>query len=154
MGNITNFLVIVLAINVFMFLAQSALIDANPSISNPIGYTCEKSILGAYDKNNCKNSTNYILNAQNLTSDNLPPTSFQSNNFVSVASELVSDIYNTVKGWLFENAVSMFIREMATSPYTILSLTGMPSVFVFTIGTFWHLLGIFLIVSWLKGGDA
>ena len=138
MGNLTTALIIVLMINAFMILGQTAITNINPGDAtqffNPIG-----SPLYTYATNGTVNGSN---SANNLPSD---VSSVDPN-----TGARYTDTWTTVKNWI-TGGLSV-ILSILTGPYLFLEAIGLPLEFTLIIGLLWYSMTIFLIVNWIKGG--
>lgn len=132
---------IMLAINVFLFLGQTAVDNValeegftGSTILNP-----DNSLIGSFD------GGNYVLN----TSVGLPDTeasidSDNNNFFIDPIGSLKSWFNKAGTGWNYfssiVNAVPNFLKNI-----------GLPNEISFALGFFWHVMTLFLVVMLIWG---
>lgn len=132
---------IMLAINVFMFLGQTAVttIANEEGLDGTTILNYENSLIGSYD------SGNFNLN----TSTQLPETtasidSDNNNFFIDPIGSLKSWFSKAGKGWNYftaiVNAVPNFLKNI-----------GLPNEISFAIGFFWYSITLFLVVMLIWG---
>lgn len=148
MGNLTTALVIVLAINVVLFLAQASMIGINPDASQ--FYKCEGTMLSTFDKQNCISGSNYDLN-KGVGQDGLPSGSptIETN-----TGNIFTDTFNAVRSWLLTSLGLQYLFDLLSAPYTFLQLFGLPAAFAFALSALWYGVTLFLLINWIKGGSA
>jgi len=132
---------VMLAINVFMFLGQTAINNVAGEYGLPgttlINY--ENSFIGSY------NSGNNVLNSSMDLPDTEASIDSDNNNFfIDPIGSLKSWFSKAGKGWDYftgiVNAVPNFLKNI-----------GLPNEISFAIGFFWHALTLFLIVMLIWG---
>ena len=62
-----------------------------------------------------------------------------------------TDIFNNALSWFKGTKGGMFTYTLLSSPYTILKATGLPSIFVASLGTLWYGISLFLLVAFIWG---
>lgn len=154
MGNLTTALVFVMSINIVLAIAQ---ITLNQDVATPQTiYNCKDSqIMQGLDNNACIG--NYSLNlgyAENNFPDANPTTGTGDTN-------PFTDTFNAIKNW-FSNVGGTiskgwgYLKDILGAPYYFLNnIFGLKyQQITVMIATLWYSVTFFLIVAWLKGGDA
>lgn len=138
-GNLTITLVIILLIDVLFLFTQTAITEINPSGSDYFRYN--QSLISGAD------TGGYNLNQTSYGSA-IPATE----SGVTTEGNLFTDSFRTIKGWFTKPAQSLnyFIRFLG-GPTSYLYDIGLPHVVTFALGTFWYLLTLFLLLSYLFG---
>lgn len=131
-------LVVILAINMFLFLGQTAVDNINP---------------GGQDFFNLDGSVLGQLNAGNYTLDEDVTSKFPSsqNTVNPTSGDIFTDPFGTIKKWLFNNPVIQYVVGIINAVPNFLKATGFPVEVVWALGAFWHGLTLFLLVSWALG---
>lgn len=149
MGNLTNALIIVMAINAVLFMGKVSIMEINPT-NTGYHYDCNGNVLSQFERNGCNNATSYgLINVNNNSiSSQLPsnPTIIDS------IGQFFTDIYSSVRNWLLDSLGLSYVLAVLTAPSDFLSMTGLPESFVWVISAFWYGITLFLIVNWFKGG--
>lgn len=146
MGNLTGIALIVLALNVLLVLGAYTIDDLSDG-SQALGYDCQDTLFKGFsgDGGNCSE-----LNTSTFQ-ENLPSTT----PFVDITSgNVFTDTFNAIKGWVLDNTGLGFVLDLLTAPYRMIALIGMPPEVTFILGALWYGLTFFLIIAWIKGGDA
>jgi len=133
-------LAVILAINVFFFLGQTAIDNINPTGERTQFFDENDAMIGGY------NAGNYTLN-EDVASE-LPNTegavSPETGNWFT-------DTFQTVKNWFLDTTGLSYLLNLVNALPHFLSAIGLPHKFVFAIGFFWHAFTIFLVVSYIGG---
>lgn len=136
------FLLFVLFVNVLLFLGQTSIDKISTDGTQFFNY--EGSWLEARD------SGNFTLNEE--LSGVLP----ESQSTVEVTDgNIFTDTWRTLKTWLTDKIPGFdFLGRVVNGPSSFLKAAGLPSEISFAIGWFWHILSIFIFVSWIRGGSS
>jgi hypothetical protein len=141
MADLTNALVIVLSINLFLFLGQAAINDIGGTTQF---YNCQGSLLESTNQYGC--TSQYQLD------DNYGERLDTGTSGVSATSgNIFTDTFVAIKNWLLESTGVGYLFSILSAPYNFLSALQLPSAFSFAIGSLWYLVTFFLIVNWLFG---
>ena len=140
MGNLTTAAVFIIIVNGLMMMSQAAMMDMNPD--GTVFYHCEGSILNKVG--DC--STLNEVDASAILPSTEPSISPTTGN-------IFTDTWTAVKGWLLGTLGLGYVLAILTAPYNWLKVLGLPAKFVYTIGSMWMLISIFVVVAWLKGTD-
>ncbi|MCA1800044.1 MAG: hypothetical protein LC650_01975 [Actinobacteria bacterium] len=63
-----------------------------------------------------------------------------------------TDITRSVRNWLFDNIPGAKTAVMVINAVpSFLSAVGAPQVFVYIVGAFWHIAGLFMLISFVWG---
>ena len=145
MGNLTGATILVLALNVILVLGAYTVSDLS-SGEQSLGYSCQDTLFKTFSTNaNCSS-----LNSSTFQ-DNLPSTT----PFVDVTSgNVFTDTFNAIKTWLLDNTGISFVFDILSAPYKMIALIGMPEEITFLLGAMWYGLTFFLVIAWIKGGEA
>ena len=138
MRDILTAIFFVLALNTIIFMTGQAITHINPS--GEINY---------YDSNehmNTYNQGNYSL--KQATSTDLPSAEAS----VSNDGNFFTDIFSTMKNWFLDATGLGYLLDIINTVPNFLKAMGLPNEISFAIGYLWHVLGLFLIVAWLKSG--
>jgi len=139
MGNLTTSLVVVLMINAFLIMGQSAITSINPQASNFL--TGSKTPLYSFSQNGTLNESNI--------NDKLP----QTDSSVSVTTgNIFTDTWNAVKNWFLQSTGINYVLGILSAPYNFLKAIMLPNEFVLILGSLWYMLTLYLIINFLKGG--
>lgn len=143
MTNTTTALIIVMFINALMFLSQVAMYDINPG-SNTL-YNYNGSALAQFG------GSEQVLKTESL--DSYIPNADDGQLDTSTGN-IFTDIFKSIKSFLFEIPGVKYLSLIVTAPYTILNgiFSSHPEM-AFAIGTFWWAITIFLIVSFIWGRE-
>lgn len=134
-------LAIILAIDLMFFLGQTAILNINPDSPTSF-FTRQDSLILSYD------SGNYTLN-EDVASE-LP----SSVNTVSTSDgNIFTDTWNAVKNWFLESTGIKFLLDIVNALPNFIKACGAPIEVSFAIGAFWHGMTLFLLISYLKGGQ-
>lgn len=143
MTNTTTALIIVMFINTLMFLSQVAMSDINPD-SNTL-YNYKGSVMSQFDNGN------QTLNTESL--DSYIPNADDGQLDTSTGN-VFTDIFKSIKNFLFEVPGVKYLALIVTAPYTILNgIFSEHKEMAFALGTFWWGITIFLIVSFIWGRE-
>jgi hypothetical protein len=133
-------LAIILAIDMMFFLGQAAILNINPDAPTSI-FTKSDSLIKSFDIGD-----NYTLN-EDVVSE-LP----SSINTVSTSGgNIFTDTWNAVKNWFLESTGIKFLLDIVNALPNFIKACGAPIEVSFAIGAFWHILTLFLVISYLKG---
>ena len=146
MGNLTNTLIIVLAINALLFMGQASILEINPD-GLGFQYDCSGTLLSNFERSACLDKTNYVLTNATISSQ-LPsnPT------IIDNIGQFFTDIYSSIRNWLLDSLGLSYVIGLLYAPSTFLGLLGLPQSFVWVLSALWYGLTLFLIVNWFKGG--
>lgn len=137
----SEMLILVLCIDAMLLLVNVAVFDINGTNF----YEYDGSVL----KNADAGDGTYVL--RELSEEDIPSAT------QSVDTEtggLFTDIFRSVRNWLFENIPGAQTVTMAINAVpNFLAAIGLPQIAVFTLGAVWHLFGIFTLVSFIWGRE-
>lgn len=138
-GNLTTLLIVMLTIDLMFLLSNVAIDNLNPSGQDYFRYN--ESFLSSVD------SGNYNLN-QSAYSSVIP----QTESGITTEGNLFTDVFRTVKSWFgsVETTISYFIRFLG-GPVFYLNDINAPRILVYAIGSFWYLISLWLLISYLFG---
>ena len=145
MSNMTIATIFVIALNVLMFLTQTAMLDLNPDGS--ICYNVEGSIIGE----------TMVGQGNGSVADTSALADLPGSQGTVVSSEgsttVFTDIFNNILSW-FKSAPGLkYVYGVVSAPYNILKCMNLPSVFVVAIGTFWYMITLLVLVAFLWGRE-
>ena len=140
MKYIVFFLLLVLAVDGFLYMGQVASLDVNPVATNYYNY--DGSLLAQNDAGNYTLSQNITTSLPTGTASVSPDT-----------GNFFTDIFATTKTWLLDSTGLSYIISIVNALPNFLKAIGLPSVFVFIVGSIWHSFTIFSIVLLLLGKD-
>lgn len=147
MGNLTNALIVVMCINVALFLGQISMDNINSSQTHSL-YACKGSLLEEFDNNKC--AGNYSLANETKITDNLPSV---PQSLPATIGQFFVDVFTAVSNFITETLGLKYVIAIFSAPYHIMS-AFLPQEFAFAIGALWYVVTGFLVVAWLKGGEA
>jgi hypothetical protein len=153
MGNLTTAVVFVIAINVLMFLTQSAIFAINPDTPQSF-FSNKGTLLANFDTNNNRGidlNANYSLDTDG-NAERLPT----AEGFVSPSSsgDLFTDAFSSIKSWFAKSTGLSYLGSVLSAPYNILKSMGLPNPFVFAMGTLWYVITFLVLIAFLWGRDA
>jgi len=128
--------IFVMFLNVFMFLSQASMLAMNPD--SPQFYTGEGTVIAELQNGNITTTGSNIY---------LP----EGQNIEITSGNPFTDIFNNALSWFKGTKGGMFTYTILASPYNILKATGLPSLFVATLGTLWYGISLFLLVAFIWG---
>lgn len=132
MGNAIIALIIVLSMNAFMMMAQSAVEGVNPET------TFYEGDGGIIEQHNIDTANPYA---------DLPGGGAS---IETESGNVFTDIFGSIKKWLSTSIGENTFMKSLKAPYTYLKAAGLPSDFVNIIGTMWYVItiGIIVLVLW------
>jgi hypothetical protein len=135
---IGTMLVFVLLMNVFMFLSQTAI--EKVSTGGTTFFTYNGSWIQTGD------TGKFVLNE----TIELPA----SQNIAEGSGNFFTDTWATLKNWFIDTIPgARFLERMVNSPSNFLKTAGLPAEISFALGWLWHIIGVFLIISFIRGGS-
>lgn len=145
-STLTNAFMIVMAINVFLFLGQVAVLELNPSGTE--FYNCDNTTLARFESSSCDTST-YTIRDTDPTAD-LP----SGETSVSPDTGVVyTDSFVGLKSWFLDNTGIGYLVDILSAPSNLMKAMGLPDAVSFAIGAFWYALTLFLLVAFLFGRE-
>lgn len=144
-------LVFVLALNVLLFLADTAMSDINPDASNI--YTADGSMLDGFAKDG--DIGNPTLDSSTLL-DGLP----KSESVVEPdAGFKISDVFGAIRAWMSSTWGVKYLYGIVVAPYNMIALIPFPDghnydFIRFGIGAFWYGITFLLMLAFVFGRDA
>jgi hypothetical protein len=140
MKEIVFLLLLVLCVDGFLFMGQTIVLDINPDAQRFYNYE------GTLIKDN--DAGNYTLN-EDVTAKLPTGTASVSPD----TGNFFTDIFATAKNWLLESTGLSYVLAIVNALPNFLKILGLPSIFVFIVGSIWHTFTIFLFVLLLLGKD-
>lgn len=145
MGNITTALVIVLAVNVFLFLGQHAVLQIEPLTGSQF-FDAQGSIICSFETGECANTSTYLLD------DIDPSTGLPTDESVTTdTGNIFTDTFNAAKDWITRTTGLDYLNSMISAPSNFLKAIGTPGPIAFALGAFWYGVTLFLVITWLLG---
>jgi len=144
-NNVTLSLTIVLFINLLLFLGQYSAIELN--VNSPRVFDPNGTLLCSMDKDKCENWGTYTLDDEDPTT-RLPST---DPSVTEGGGNWFMDIFVNIKSWFTETTGLDFLSSILSAPANFLETIGLPNVISWSLGALWHLIGVFLIISFLWG---
>ena len=139
MEGATKMLLIMLSINIFLWLGQSALFDINPDGTTVF-----------FDVNDSPIS-NYMVDGQFNASDDVMPD-LTSGSSESTGSNFFTDAISNIKSWFSEKLAPInFIFNFFTAPTDFMKLMGFPLHIATAFGILWYVLGVFILIMLIFG---
>lgn len=142
---VSTALAVVLAVNVMLFLGQlgvSAIAQDELNNTGSIFYTYDGSLMSDFDT-----GSNYTLN-QDIASklpDNEGSISPETGSFFT-------DMFSTMKNWFLETTGFKYVFAIVNAVPNFLKIIIPIQEVSFALGFFWHVLTLFLVVSFIRGG--
>jgi hypothetical protein len=160
MAELSNAVLIVLAINVMLFIGIGVVHSIDPTktsiCSSTNNFDYKNSMLGGVNLGN-DDYSNFTLDKKMPYNDTTYPSVTPFQNGLNVMSNGITDMFTGIKNWLTGGLVGQsvnFVFKIFTAPYEILTCIGVPTVISFALGGLWMLFTAFLIINWMKGGFA
>ena len=152
MGNASNALLIVLAIQLFMGMIALSIATVDPNsdllLSNKLFGTTsnpeDNLVVGSI--NNASGVYTYDWNS--TTFDNLGS---EENSVLSTTGSIVPDWIKA--GWKYTTGAGRQFINIAGAPFTIMSSLGLDSDISALIGSFFGIFLTFILLNWLLGRD-
>lgn len=143
MGNLTIATIFIVALNVLMFFAQTAMLSIHPDGS--ICYNAEGSLIGE----TMESQGNMSVSSTSAL-DDLPG----SEGTVTIGDAVgFTDIFNNILGWMKSAPGIRYVYGVVSAPYNILKCTNLPAEFIVGIGTLWYLVTLLVLVAFLWGRE-
>ena len=139
MKDIVMALAVVLAINIFFFIAQTTMIEINPEQTQGF-YNLNKSWL---DK---ENDGSYILNSTNTEGLLSAPNEIDGGD-----QSFFTDIFSSVLAWLKDVTGYKYLDGIINAIPNFLQMLNLPRPIAFALGWFWHIFVFFLTIMFIKG---
>jgi hypothetical protein len=154
MGQLLNALIVVSCISVLMFMAQVSIDLVNPTTPTQF-YKCnENPLMQDFENSKCSGSTYNLDKSNNSVTAYLPTTGGAVE--VSTGNFFV-DLFSTFKSWISAGAKGfVYVMHIVFAPAGFISKI-FPSGFepyVFGLGVLFQMVLLFLVINWIKGGDA
>ncbi len=141
---LTNMLIIIVCINVVLWLGQVAVLKNNPEAVNFI--SCSGSILESGSAGGC----------DSYTIDDSNPTERLPSGASAVQPETgltYTDIPTSIKNFFLNTLGLGYVVQILSAPYNFLKALSLPQEFVFTVGSLWYIISIFILAAWILGRD-
>lgn len=137
--DIVQALVIVLALNVLLFLAQTAMTDLNPGGVQIFNF--DESYLDQF------NNGNFTLDED--VSNDLPSSA--NTVAVDVGGNFFTDTFATIRDWLVDTipGVRLLLNVVNAVPNFLKSF-GMPAELSFALGVMWHAIVFIFVLIFIK----
>jgi len=130
----------VFAVNVMLFLGQTAITNINPDAM--VFYNYEDSLISKFD------TGNYSLNEN--VSGYLPDT--ESSVSIDDNTNIFTDSFKTIKNWFLKTTGLNYLIGILNALPSFLIAIGLPFEFAYGIGVLWHGVTLFLIIIMMRGG--
>jgi len=133
-------LILVLAIDMFLFMGQTAVLETNPSGNVFYGYE------GTLAKQ--QDAGNYTLNESVI--NKLPSGE------ASVSAEtgnIFTDLFTSIKSFFVETTGLGYLLAIVNAVPNFLKAINLPGTFVFLVGAFWHSMTLFMLISFFWGRE-
>lgn len=140
MKEIVFLLLLVLAVDGFLFMGQTIIMDINPD--GPVFYQYSRTLLKDNDAGNYTLDETAVSQLPTGTASVDPDT-----------GNFFTDIFATAKDWIVESTGIGYIIAIVNAFPNFLKALGLPNIFVFIVGSIWHTFTIFLITLLLLGRD-
>ena len=136
-------LLFILLMNMFMFVGQTSIDKINPD--NPITFfNYESSWIQEKDS-----IGNFTLNEDINQALPTPETSVS----VDEGGNIFTDTWRTLSTWLTESIPMYdFFARLVNGPNYFLKAAGLPPEISFVLAWAWHMLTVFLVVAFIRGG--
>jgi len=152
MGNASNSIIIVLAINLFMGMVALSIQSVDPTsdllLSNKLFGTAGNSednlVVGSINNN----TGVYTYDWNNTQYDNLGSASSSS---LSTTGSIAPDWIRS--GWTYTMNAGRSYINLVGAPYTIVSALGLDSDLSALIGAFFGIFFTFIMLNWLLGRE-
>lgn len=144
MGNLTIATIFVVALNVLMFLTQTAMLNINPDGS--VCYHAEGSVIGE----TMQEQGNMSVSQTKALAD-LPGS--QGTVVTSGSTNIFTDIFNNILGWFKSAPGVKYVYGVISAPYNILKCMNLPAPFIVAVGTLWYMVTLLVLVAFLWGRE-
>lgn len=131
-------LLFILLLNVIMFMVQAGITSTGSDVNK---FNYGTSMMRDYD------GGNYSL-VEDVSTD-IPEG---TNTIDANTDNFFTDTWKTLRSWILAVPGANYIYNIVNAVPHFLTAIGFDREVVFAIGFLWHLLTVFLIVGWLKGG--
>jgi hypothetical protein len=140
-------LLFVLCLDAFFLLANLSIAGINPSAptfassDNPNGHLITQF------------GSNYTLETWNTTANRIPQA---QQGITEDTGTIFADIWNTIKGWIFDATGLAYVIQVIGAPYYFLKGVFNNAEYqsiVYIIGALWYAFSLFAIISWALGRD-
>lgn len=131
------YLAVILSINIFLFMGQTAV----DSVANSTQfYNYDNSFISTFDKGN------YTLRDAN---GSLLPDPAQSVD--PDTGNVFTDMFSTFKSWITQATGVQYLLNLLNAVPTFLLAIGLPPMFAYLVGVFWHGTTLLLLIAFLRG---
>lgn len=143
MKSIVAILLLMLMIDGFLFMGQSAILDANPGGTQFYDYN--GTLIHDADAGNhtVKSNQTSILGELPSGQSSVSPET----------GNIFTDIFNSITGWIGDTTGYNYVKRVVTAFPNFLQSIGVPNDFAFIVGAMWHLFTLFLIALLILGRD-
>lgn len=139
-NSVGGILLIVLAIDMFLMLGQIAVADINPDFQF---YNSTGNLIGT------ENKGNYEL-AEVTDLNSLLPTTTQSVTG-DTDSGIFTEVFTNIKNWFLNTTGLSYLIMFINAVPNFLKAIGLPPILSFSLGALYHIITIFLAVSYIWG---
>lgn len=139
---IVTALLVVLSIDLFLFLGQTATASINPTGTQ--FFNTSNDILSQYGSNNVVDENNPT---QHLPEQEVITAGDESN--------LFTDPITVIKGW-FTGTIGTGFRYLTGilgGPVNYIKILNLPPAFTYAVGAFWYAFTIFLFIAFIAGRE-
>ena len=155
MGNTTNYVIIMLSINLVMGIVALGLYSVNPNsqylASTYLFNVSENSLMKETKFNNSIRTYSFNYSSTGLGS--LSSTAFQETTTFKVPDWIKSSNNWFNDGLTATTGAAKMIINFIGAPYIFLSAARIDSDLAALLGVFWTMLSTFIIANWLFGRD-
>ena len=144
MKAVVFFLFLMLCIDGFLFMGQTAVIDINPSLEEGF-YPYSGTLISEYDagnqtlKNNPDQTISEVTGAQSVSEE---------------TGNIFTDIFNGIKSFFTKAGAGVkYVFGIVNAVPAFLNAINAPPLFVFTVGAMWHGITVFLLILLMFGRD-
>jgi len=143
MGNLTIATIFIVALNVLMFLSQTAMTNINPG--GTMCYSNDGSVIAETMAGQGDGSV--------MTGDAMSDLPTGAGTVEVAESGGFTDVFNNILNWFKSAPGIKYVYGVISAPYNILKCMNLPSAFVVAVGTLWYMVSLLVLVGFLWGRD-
>jgi len=134
-------LLMVLSIDVFLFLGQTAITNINPEATKFFNFS--GTLISSAD------AGGYVVNVSD------PHNTLPSQNIITAGdnSNLFTDIFSVIRGFFLDTLGLKYVFGVLGGPVVYIKYLNLPVEFTYAVGALWYLLTLYLLLMVISGRE-
>lgn len=148
MNTPSKMLLIILCIDAFFLIANLSIVGINPDAPS---FATSSDNTGGHLINQF--GTDYQLETFNTTQNRFPDA---QQSIGASDSGVFADIWNTIKGWIFDATGLTYVVQVIGAPYYFMKgifNNAQYQSLVYIIGALWYAFSLFTVIAWAIGRE-